>query len=278
MDRQKLCAYVSGLNMPAFEWPLALKRAGFDGFFIGYENRGTTLRYAEIAAQESLMLQSVHAPYTHVDAVWKNGEKGEAYIKHILECVDATADAGATIVVMHVWIGFDKSDMPNRLGLQRLERVVERAEKRGVRIAFENTEGDAFLSAVMTHFKPSPAVGFCWDTGHELCYNRGIDQTALYGDRLIMTHINDNLGISDVGGHIFWTDDLHLMPFDGITDWQSVAERLRRCNFSGPLTFELTRKSKPGRHDNDKYETMSAEEYLAELYTRACRLSEMLLK
>lgn len=41
-----------------------------------------------------------------------------------------------------------------------------------------------------------------------------------YGDRLIATHLNDNLGVSDFDGKVTWTDDLHLLPFDGIIDWR----------------------------------------------------------
>ena len=72
---------------------------------------------------------------------------------------------------------------------------------------------------------------------------------------------------------ITWIDDLHLLPFDGINDWQGVAARLVECD--GPLTFELTTQSKPGRHENDKYARMTAAEYLTEAYSRACRVAAL---
>ena len=101
--------------------------------------------------------------------------------------------------------------------------------------------------------------------------------TALYGDRLFCTHINDNLGISDFGGRIYWTDDLHLLPFDGIIDWKGVASRLNRVGYDDILTFELNRSSKRGRHDNDKYESMTPLAYLTEVYARACRFAALKL-
>ena len=73
-----------------------------------------------------------------------------------------------------------------------------------------------------------------------------------------------------------WIDDLHLLPFDGICDWQFAAERLR--DFNGPLMFELTTQSKPGRHDNDKYARISAVAYIAEAYGRACRFASLVEK
>ena len=77
----------------------------------------------------------------------------------------------------------------------------------------------------------------------------------------------------DHGGAITWIDDLHLLPFDGAGDWEGIARRL--ADFDGPLTFELTTHSKPERHENDKYARLSPEEYLAEAYSRACRLAAM---
>ena len=37
--------------------------------------------------------------------------------------------------------------------------------------------------------------------------------------------------------------------------------------------FELNLRSKPGRHENDCYGQMTAEEYLTECYKRACRIA-----
>ena len=193
----------------------------------------------------------------------------------LLQCVRDTATANVPIVVMHTYIGFEPNDGPNAVGIENYRRVVEEAARLGVKVAFENTEGDEYLAALMEAFAEYDNVGFCWDTGHELCYNRSQDMMALYGDRLIATHLNDNLGISAFDGHTFWTDDLHLLPFDGITDWASVAARLDAYGYTGELTLELTRASKPKRHDNDKYKNMSVEEYLAECYARACRIAQL---
>ncbi len=274
MYNQKLCLGLGCVpELPVKEQLLLYKKAGFDGFFSGFESREQIADLAGFANKENLVFQSVHAPFHKTAAIWKECEDGIAAVGELKACVEAAADAGVPIVVSHVFIGFDKPDKPTKLGLERFAEVVELASSKNVKIAFENTEGEEFLSAVMDYFKDNPAVGFCWDTGHEQCYNYGKDMTALYGDRLIATHLNDNLGISDFGGHTFWTDDLHLLPFDGIIDWGGIAERLNRAGYNGILTFELARKSKPGRHDNDKYESVSAEIYVAEAYNRACRLA-----
>ena len=175
-------------------------------------------------------------------------------------------------MVAHAFIGFTEHT-PTDIGIDRFGRLVRRAEELGVTVAFENTEGEEYLEALMKAFRHSPAVGFCWDTGHEMCYNRSRDMLALYGDRLICTHINDNLGIKDYDGEITYLDDLHLLPFDGIADWDDIAARLDGCNFKGIMTFELLRASKRDRHDNDVYAAMTPTDYVAECFKRACRVA-----
>lgn len=88
-----------------------------------------------------------------------------------------------------------------------------------------------------------------------------------------MTHINDNLGISRFDDKISWSDDLHLLPFDGIIDWDYNIARLKKARKQEILNFELNINSKPSRHENDCYEKMSYEEYFTESYKRACRLA-----
>jgi len=127
----------------------------------------------------------------------------------------------------------------------------------------------------MKHFASSPNVGFCWDTGHEMCYNFDRDMLALYGNRLLCTHLNDNLGVSDYEGRIIWTDDLHLLPFDGIADWKDITARLNRCGYTDFLTFELKIKSLPGRRENDPYARMDIADYLTAAYMRACRVAAL---
>jgi sugar phosphate isomerase/epimerase len=194
-----------------------------------------------------------------------------------MECIRDCAEHGIKLVVMHAYIGFEKHE-PTQMGVDLFGKLVDYAANLGVKIAFENTEGEEYLACLMENFKDKENVGFCWDTGHELCYNRSKDMTHLYGDRLFCTHINDNLGIKDYNGSITYIDDLHLLPFDGIADWNKIAQNLAESPFDGPLTFELNTVSKPGRHENDKYAAMPVECYIAEAYIRACKVASLYLK
>ena len=246
---------------------------GFDGFFTDWS--GELTRYRALADDLGMYYQSVHAPFGGAGAIWEEGDEGQNFAEELVQCVRDTASVGVPLVILHPYKGFDKEE-PTELGISRFATVVREAERLGVRVAFENVEGEAYLRALMDAFSDSPNVGFCWDSGHELCYNRGKDMLAIYGDRLLCTHINDNLGVKDPNGKITWHDDLHLLPFDGVQDWKGVASRLRGSRPIGELTFELTRKSKPGRDENDRYMRMSVENYLVDCYSRARELARML--
>lgn len=271
MYKTKLCLGVGGFGPTAEEQIVLFKQAGFDGFFTGWNS--DLKKYRALADELGMIYQSVHAPFGKASDIWNDDEGAVAAKDELIQCVRDTAEVNVPIVIIHPYKGFGANDGPTACGIEKFREIVEEARKGGVKIAFENVEGEEYLKALMDAFKDDENVGFCWDSGHELCYNRGKDMLALYGDRLIATHLNDNLGVSRFDGETFWTDDLHLLPFDGIHDWGCVAKRLNKCSFDGILTFELAKKSKPKRHENDKYDAMTPEEYIAEVYARACRLA-----
>ena len=250
---------------------------GFEGFFCGWGGLEYLKECRRAANETGMYLQSVHAPFGKARDFWHgDADAQKAAVAEQIACLEDCARIEAPIMVAHVFIGFDDHS-PNETGTANYEKLAVRARELGVKVAFENTEGMEYLDEVMKMAESyRDSVGFCWDVGHEMCYNWSQDMPGKYPGRLIATHINDNLGIKDLGGKITWIDDLHLLPFDGIGDWEDVARRLK--DFDGPLTFELTTHSKPGRHDNDKYAKMSAKEYLAEAYARACRVAAMVEK
>ena len=278
MHNTKLCLAAHYGNIDVNEQIKLYSDAGFYGFFTEYNQN--LAQYRNTAEKCGMYYQSVHAPYVRMCYLWRDCADTEDTRNELLKCIDDSADAGVPIVVAHSYIGIGakKIDVPNAHGISNFSYAVERAVKRGVKIAFENTEGEEFLEMLMTHFKDVPNVGFCWDTGHEMCYNHSEDMMALYGERLIATHLNDNLGIRDYNGEITFHDDLHLLPFDGIADWNNIASRLKKYGYSGELTFELNLGSKPGRYENDKYRRLPFEEYISEAYARACRVAALYAK
>ena len=68
------------------------------------------------------------------------------------------------------------------------------------------------------------------------------------------------------------------MLLDGIADWTHIAYNLNQHSYNDILTFELAKTSKPGRRENDAYNHMSNEEYIAEAYKRACRFAAIKMR
>lgn len=273
MWKEKLCLALSGeFGVTEKEQIELFKKVGFDGFFPMFYKGKDLKELKNIGDNEGMLFQSVHAPFGGMQFMWFDEGMSKHAVNELVECIERTAEIGVPLVVMHAIIGcMDR--MPTDLGFRNIDFLVKRAEECGVKLAFENTEGEQFLAAVMNRYKDNACVGFCWDTGHEMCYNHGQDMMALYGDRLLCTHFNDNLGITDYDGAITFLDDLHLLPFDGVVDWRKVAKRLNQHNYQGELTFELNRKSKPDRHENDVYGKMDLLEYLTEAFKRACKVA-----
>ena len=265
---------LGGVGLSDAEQLPLIKAAGFDGVFFlwrrGYDVSGFRQRCDEVG----LAIQSVHAPFGGMAKMWLPESEARCAIDELTECVLATRQVGAPIMVCHAFIGF-KDHTPTKDGIENFRKVVDKARECGIKIAFENTEGREYLDALMDAFSDDDTVGFCYDTGHELCYNRGERMLSHYGDRLLVTHINDNLGVKDFSGEKTYLDDLHLLPFDGIADWERIARELTRCPLPEYLTFELTTVSKPGRCENDKYARLPLTEYLAEAYARAVRVATL---
>lgn len=265
--------------IPTTEVIQMLAQIGFDAISPEWETDADLESIVKTASDCGLLVQSLHAPYKNTDALWNPapaifGPAKSSLFSAIKDC----CRYGIPVMVMHTWIGFEYTFDKDSLYFGNFDDLVNFAGQNGVRIAFENTEGEEFLFALMERYKDHPWAGFCWDSGHEMCYNHSQDLLALYGDRLLMTHLNDNLGISRFDGKTFWTDDLHLLPFDGIADWDDNIRRLKKSRELEILNFELNLNSKPGRHENDIYRSIPLELYFTEAYKRACKIAHRYAK
>ncbi len=251
------------------------KKTGFDGFFTDWYRNAPIKEWKALADELGMIYQSIHAPFGNSAKMWESN--ADEAVDELLACLNDCAKNTIPIMVVHPFIGFE-SHTPTEEGIKNFGVLVNAADKTNVKIAFENVEAEEYLAALMNAFGGCECVGFCWDTGHEMCYNHSVDMLGMYGHKLICTHIDDNLGIRDRCGKITWLDDLHLLPFDGIADWNNVVKRLNYHNYTGPMTFELNKKSKPDRTENDVYDRMPLEEYLTEAYKRACRVTALKLQ
>ena len=229
---------------------------------------------AETAAQCGLTLQSLHGPLRGLANMWnRDSACSGPLLQDFLDAADACADYNIPLLVVHSWSGLDYSFRAEDLYFGNFDHLVNYAQQKGILIAFENLEGPEYLAALMSRYSGCPAVGFCWDSGHERCYTPTWDFLTPYGDRLLMTHLNDNFGITDPYGRLQGTDDLHLIPGDGISNWTEIMANLKQARRQEILNFELKIRPKGDRCKTDLYSKLPLDQYLTNAYEAACRIS-----
>lgn len=269
--RQIISAVSFGINEPDEKILEYMKNAGFDGIFKVWSVPGCFDNVYKKAKELGLSFDYAHGPYTGAAHLWEDSPKARAEINYLLAFIEDCGALGIGNIFLHTIIGM-KKNTPCELGAERFGILFKRAEELGITVHLENTEGECYLEYLFKAFPDK--IKFCIDTGHEMCYNESRDLITKYANRLGSTHINDNIG--QTGDEPTWFDDSHLLPFDGIRDWEETARRLRAAKYEGPVILEITKVNKPGRHTNDIYLNMTAEEYIKTAYERACRLRSML--
>lgn len=264
------------IRLPLEDQIRLLKQVGFEAFFAYWAPDMDIGSLRRVADGEGMYFQSLHAPSGIGSRhLWYKSEETEHYMGIFLRCLRDCAEHGVPIMVLHSFYGFDLHQ-PTELGLENYGVIAGEARRLGVKLALENLEGEEYLEALLKHFADDPNVGFCWDSGHECCYtHRDLLAIPHHGSKLMCTHLNDNLGTRSFDGERTGLDDLHLLPFDGVIDWEDVADRLNRWDYDDVLMFELKPSSPPGRRENDPYGRMTPEDYITAAYMRCCRVAAL---
>ena len=222
------------------------------------------------AEHRGLQLQSLHGPVWGLDAMWsRDRDRSAPILQDVLSAIEDCATYDFPVLVIHSWGGLHYTFREEDLFFDHFDTVVEYAQRAGIQIAFENLEGPEYLTALMTRYAGLDTVGLCWDSGHELCYTPNQDALAAYGNRLLITHLNDNFGITHPEGLLQGTDDLHLLPGDGIALWPQIVCRLRQARQQEILNFELKIRPKGDRCKTDLYSHIPLEQYLTQAYQQA---------
>lgn len=238
------------------------RELGFDAVFTGYFPSDPTFvdTCAVCAADAGLAYESLHAPFGHINDMWKEGDDGDRMLRELTDTVEAAHRLNVPIAVVHLSSGVN-APCVNDIGHRRFDALMEHAVKHGVTIAFENQRKLANLAFVMELYQSVANAAFCWDVGHEQCFTEGREFMPLFGKRLVCTHIHDNL--AEPGG------DLHMLPFDGRIRFERTVQLLKQYDYRGTLTLEVF------RNFSDRYRALSPEEYYRRAFEAAAKLRAM---
>ncbi len=249
-----------GINLYS-NWPYeevidAFLENGIDRTFVCIEHP----QFEEVMQalkKSNIAVDNFHAPFKGQNVIWTEGETGDAMLARLLQGVDACATYGVKIMVSHVSNGRPMPEI-TKVGLERFDRLMEYAKKRGVTIAFESHR---FLENVKYMMERYPEAGFCLDNGHENAFTPGVRYMPMWGNRLVATHISDNEYVCD--------QDMHMLPFDGNIDFHEAARELAEWGRDVTLMLEV----KPGNHE--RYHNMSIKDYYAAAAKSLRKLASM---
>ena len=154
MWKQKLALGTSeSLGIEMSEQIQLIKEVGFEGIFFNWYKDAPINNWINEAKDVGLVVQSIHAPFKNAKLFWYGNEnEARMAIDEQKECIDICSKHDVGIMIVHAFIGF-KDHTPTDIGLKRFSEVVNYATEKDVKIAFENTEGEEYLAALMNKFE-----------------------------------------------------------------------------------------------------------------------------
>ena len=231
-----------------------MKENGFDRTFFLGDSPLLTDNLVDKVKRSGIVFDTLHAPFDGINEMWKEGADGDKMLERLIKTVSRCSGYEIPVAVVHLSSG-RPAPVISDIGNYRFSKLMEYAEKQNVTIAFENQR---FVANIASVLEQHSAAGFCWDVGHEGCFTKGRRYMPLFGERLSAVHIHDNHHVQD--------EDEHLLPYDGVTDFDYVAKTLADYDFGGTLMLEVFRS------ESKRYNDSSAEEY----YRRAGDASKKL--
>lgn len=231
-----------------------IKEAGFDGVLLWWSeflDRNDYRSGPPLVREAGLFIENIHTPFQVQDDLWLDNLKGEASITCYLQCASDCAEFEIPTMVIHLP---DEAKPHTALGLDRLKKLTETAERLGVNLAFENLWNLTNLSFVMEQLD-SPRVGFCYDCAHHDRYYPDLDLLTMYGSRMMALHLHDNSGKA-----------MHRLPMDGTIDWPETMKKIAETGYAGSTAIEAM---------NWDYKDLTARAFLEKAFYRATQLATL---
>ena len=221
------------------------------------------------AEVNKLSFRDAHAPHQVEDSLGVPVPV-EVVVKSLLNAIEISGSLGLTTLTIHAGHTRRTGEFAKDYGLfpyvdlpaaekricQALDVLVPAAEKNNVVLALENlflpSCSAEFLTPIVEKYN-HPNLGMCYDAGHALLVESQPgkksediaewircgwdDDTVVFLDdqldrmlnQVVTTHLHDNNG----------KNDQHLAPGDGVADWESIVERLKRAPRLLTLQTEL---------------------------------------
>ncbi|MDD4495824.1 MAG: sugar phosphate isomerase/epimerase [Eubacteriales bacterium] len=226
-----------GYNLSPQDRMRLIKEMGFNGVLLlwaDYFDKDYK-QFPEYARTAGLYVENVHAPYMNANALWEDTVNGQDACKELVSCIEDCAAHDIPTLVIHPENknGTETVELPVdfTMGIERMKRITDTAERMNVNIAVENMSRHEYLDCIFRNVH-SERLGFCFDSGHCNVFTPEHDLLAQYGDKLMALHFHDNDGV----------DDWHSLPFSGNVLWNDIATKLQKISYSGAIALEVGNK------------------------------------
>jgi sugar phosphate isomerase/epimerase len=260
------------LDLPLETVVPMVKKAGFDALsLMGIGEEGSVFLTPEGRASIKTMrndygitIDSLHAPLGYdIDVSSSDAEVRMYSVDVVKRTIDACTEIGCKIVCLHLSNDFEDPELDTRIkaAYESLDHLVPHARQHGVCIALENLfrqNSIVLFDHMLTQFQQKN-IGVCYDSSHAQIAGDLFSPLERYGERIIAVHISDNRG---------QTDD-HVLPYEGIIDWNAFARNFARINYTGTFLLEV---------DMQNSSLKEPKVFLDEAYKRAKKITSLLKK
>ena len=203
------------------------------------------------AEKNGLTVNQIHAPFSWSDAQWADQSFYDTVIfPRVVRSLEIAGILGAKVAVVHplhhfVYLGHEEEIYEKNMKYYR--KLIPYAKEYGVKIGVENMyQGDprrkhmiadtcAYIPEFIRYIDSldSEQVTACLDIGHTTLVEQ-LDEPwdfirALGHDRLGALHVHDT----------DYRNDLHVVPYQGIINWNEVTRALGEIDYQGDFTYEV---------------------------------------
>jgi sugar phosphate isomerase/epimerase len=159
----------------------------------------------------------------------------EVYLPKILELLPLMTELDMSLLTLHLWFDprFVKEEVLTfKTGL--LGHIIEKAADFEITVCLENLSETA--SHMLAPFTDLPNLNLTLDVGHAQLLtelNTSYAFIERYPERIKHVHLHDNRGGDS------YRDDLHLIPGEGIVDFEKIFQKLKAMEYDRTVTLEL---------------------------------------
>lgn len=213
----------------------------------GIDYPANAMRFAELAAKCGVEQWSFHLPFSRFLDISQTKQESRAVALYTNKTmIRAAGKAGVRVAVLHPSSEpIADEERPERMRLSReaIEILQEECVRAGMRLAVENLPRTCLCrtSDEMVELLSGTGAGVVFDTNH--CLEEDnihyVETVAAAGLEIVSMHVSDYF--RDENGVL---DERHVLPGEGINNWNALLDTVLRTGYRGPLMYEVPAKPK----------------------------------